>query len=316
MPKSVLETALNRHPDGYGVAWREPGVGLQVEKFGPQDRKAFRALIRKLDQRKGLEYVCHFRQATHGPVAQSHAHPYEYTDPKYGRVLVFHNGIVSVTTKQGESDTEVFTRDILAHLPSGWWRNIAMLDLVSLAGGWSRFVVMTETETINIDESSGTWDGGLWYSSNHLPSSSYGKDYTPYATRRDQPVDDYEIDWVNYRLEHGAQPTAPSADTTHDSGQGYLWAGRTEMVDNQPHKVVAITAIRAGDDSPGGDYEDAVICETCESIGSVFVVDGIVYNDLIHHTAVGDSLEESSVTAVMAVPQEQSALINAAAGRN
>ena len=41
IPNAVIETALVRHPDWFGVAWRDPEAGLLYEKFGPTQRGEF-----------------------------------------------------------------------------------------------------------------------------------------------------------------------------------------------------------------------------------------------------------------------------------
>jgi hypothetical protein len=173
IPTQVIDLAMNRHPDGFGIAWREQG-GLRVERFGPRERNAFGKAIRRID-RLDVEYVAHFRFATHGPKDREHAHPYEYADPIEGRVLVFHNGVIDLPTAVRESDTEVFVRDVLAHLPSRWWALSGLRYLVGEAIGWSRIVVMTARETVNLQERDGEWDGGLWYSSEHRAYRSTGR---------------------------------------------------------------------------------------------------------------------------------------------
>jgi len=181
MPHDVVQTAMSRHPDGFGIAWRDKS-GLHVEKYGPSKRgKAhFRRTVQRVD-RAGAEYVAHFRWATHGPKDAEHAHPYEYNDPdpKVGKVLLFHNGIIDIATTPRESDTEVFTRDVLTRLESRWWTNPALVYLVTEAIGYSKLTIMTAKETVNLHPKRGDWDGGVWYSSNHKPSQA--SKWTPVA---------------------------------------------------------------------------------------------------------------------------------------
>src|ERR1035437_875358 len=167
IPNEVIDTAMSRHADGFGIAWREePGV-LKYDKFGPKETGEFRKLLKAVDKNQRLDYVAHFRMATQGPPCKVLSHPYSYIDPVVGEVLVFHNGIIDIAAEKHESDTEVFVRDVLAQLPSEWWKVQVYKDLVDMAIGWSKLVLMTGEETVNLQASSGKEEGGTWDSSNH-----------------------------------------------------------------------------------------------------------------------------------------------------
>jgi hypothetical protein len=180
MSNDVINLAMQRHPDGFGIAWRERGM-VQSRRFAPTNRgkKQFKNLVERVD-RTGREYVAHFRWATHGAEDAAHAHPYAYMDPdpSVGPVYVFHNGIIDVQTSGAESDTEVFVRDYLTHLPSRWWTNQAIVNMMTEFIGWSKITLMTNEETINLHASRGDWDGGVWYSSTHKP---YPYTYTQHS---------------------------------------------------------------------------------------------------------------------------------------
>lgn len=171
LPDAVATLACQRHPDGFGIAWRD-AEGLHDERFAPSERKAFRATLKRIDALP-VEYVAHWRYATHGPKDRDHAHPYEYIDPTEGRVLVFHNGVIDIDTTHAESDTERFVRDVLPSMPSAWWRDPSLVWLVNNSIGWSRLTLMTATETVNLHERNGEWDNGIWYSSAHRPYNSF-----------------------------------------------------------------------------------------------------------------------------------------------
>jgi hypothetical protein len=290
MPNRFIDTGLVRHPDGFGVAWREwhrdadgeLTPSLKVERFGPKDHNAFRETLKRVDK-SACEYVAHFRMATHGPKAASHAHPYEYTDtdPLVGRVLVFHNGIVNITTGANESDTEVFVRDVLAHLPTRWWTQPALRYLVNEAIGWSRFVIMTAGETVNLHESVGEWIGGLWYSSTPKPIPAYSwsgaKVIEPHTLWESPAVKDARMAYK--------QLTAGSA-YEHQFGRpsDEFWSGG--------HKLTAMQDI---DRNVDGDYPQSVICTECYTIGDVFMIDGTPYIEMAHKTGADDADEESDV---------------------
>lgn len=294
IPTAVIDTAMARHPDGFGVAWRQNGV-LKSEKFGPREGRAFRKALKRLDADAKLEYVAHFRYATHGPKARSHSHPYEYMDPdpKVGRVLVFHNGVIDIPTTSAESDTEVFVRDVLALLPSRWWTNSALRYLVGESIAWSRLVVMTAAETVNLQEDDGNWDGGLWYSSNHRPNATYtsqvykahkvptgsakGKvrSQRPYESAFGQVLDDDEAadKWA--------------ADKWVASNYG-AQVGRRNDWEHGGHALTLM--VEKIDRTVDGDIPEAFICDACYTVGDAYVVGGKVFIDMAHR--FGPAAEE------------------------
>ena len=264
MPNAVIDTALTRHPDGYGIAWRENGF-VRTAKFGPDARKEFRKMVRRLDN-AGFEYAAHFRQATHGPACKRLSHPFVYEDPTEGRVAILHNGVIDIKTTAEESDTEVFVRDVLAKLPSAWWRNPALTYLVGEAIGWSKLVIMTPSETQIIFEDRGSWDGGLWYSSNHKPAATTTYQYNggrwfagPTVSHKDQRPYLYDVKAADAPA---TPPVVQSAVLQHGG-----------------HTLSAIKDIRFDRD---GDFQDAVICDTCFTIGDLYVIDNAYYVDMSH----------------------------------
>lgn len=351
IPHAVVDTALYRHPDGFGVAWRGEGEDgkptLHVERYGPSERKAFRKSLRRIDSMK-VEYVAHFRFATHGPKDSPHAHPYEYEDAREGRVLVFHNGIIDIATTKAESDTEVFVRDVLARLPSRWWHNGALKYLVGQSIGWSRLVIMTATETVNLQEDDGEWDGGLWYSSSHRPSgyasyTSTGKEYgTPAhwsGKGYGMTSDDYS-DWKaeeSYSSfirrkaeEQKAARENPdlresvSADNSARRSALTLLGETTEVrllppgaesmhrnIDDPRtfrhggHTVQAIVDIDSDND---GDYPSSVLCDSCYTVGDLYMIDGQALIDMAHRTASGeldDNLNEDEMEDLLPTDAER-----------
>jgi hypothetical protein len=299
IPNAVVDTALTRHPDGFGIAWRESGQ-LRSQRYGPAERAAFRALLRDVDKR-GFEYVAHFRFATHGPKAESHAHPFEYMDPNGERVLVFHNGIIDIPTRPSESDTEVFVRDVLTKLPAQWWDVPGLCYLVNEAIGYSKLVVMTATETVSLNDKRGDWDNGIWYSSDHKPSK-----WTTHKAGdvMGKSTCSHGNAWLdacahcNRRAYIGA--TGMSEDTSASITSIVPYAlGRTDdgMLHSRPmqkfrhagHTLTALYPIYLDSDC---DYEDAVICDQCQTIGSVYVYDGVAYPDLAHLTAMSATLTD------------------------
>lgn len=324
IPNDVIDTALLRHPDGFGVAWRK-GVGadavLTWEKFGPNQRKQFRRLLKRLDRQVTTEYVAHFRYATQGKPCVELSHPYEYEDPEEGTVLVFHNGIIDIDARPSESDTLVFTRDVLAHLPSAWWRNPGITKAIEMATEYSKLVLMTRTETVNLNKSDGTVDNGLWYSSNHKSiASNYNWGPLPDSGSRSVTDEDMaKMGWVKtpsgaWRKDaqtgvvrdNGTTSIVPYREATgHDiETERYTrWLASSrdtlnddEWDDPRPHAKMGGPAYRHEYEDGGHAltplvniskthdtiYPDAILCDECYTIGDVHIVQGYALVDIKH----------------------------------
>lgn len=333
IPNAVVDTAMDRHPDGFGIASREYTADgmprIVIAKYGPAERKAFRKAVKRID-RSDSEYVVHFRFGTHGPRDKAHAHPFTYSDPdpEVGTVVVFHNGVIDVNTTSQESDTEVFVRDYLTRLPSRWWDQEGIAALVEKAIGWSRLVVMTATETVNLQERDGEWDGGLWYSSNHRPSYKYagGKGVTYPASESDTPNgtrwvtksgEFVKVDGVwtpvqtdeaakrgksareSYAVLTGGSEDAPlqlPARISRKAGQRQ-WSSKRGIgrdIDRPlqfRHNGHALTPLMSITLDTDRDYMAAVVCDTCYTTGDVYVIDGKAYIDMGHNVETDIDIE-------------------------
>lgn len=374
IPTQVIDTAFTRHPDGFGVAWRENGTVFDA-KFGPGSRKAFRRALKRLDKRDDIEYVAHWRFATQGPKNVAMAHPYEYIDPKEGRVLVFHNGIINIAARETESDTHVFVRDVLSRLPTRWWARPEIKFLVGQSIGWSKLVIMTGRETVNLQEHDGTWDGGLWYSSNHRPLVSYqtypirkghwlrNADGTPggkwvYDDEEAKPIlpgNDDDEDWALLTGGGDYSPTLPSWQRHNaiESAKALgLTDGLVEVIDPETgeslgsfvdpdapmlsrdstddpvltihdmtgtralipyegpirpdrlyqfsHGGHSLTAVRDINRDVDGDHPQSLICDTCYTMGDVYIIEGVVFIDMAHRTGTEAEVERNDEDGLLA----------------
>lgn len=302
IPNAVIDTAITRHPDGFGLMWRD-AKGVHTECYAPGARKHFRKALKALD-RTDSEYAVHFRWATSGPRTSEMAHPYTYMDPdpEVGLVALMHNGVIDIKHDHAkESDTSAFVRLVLTRLPSRWWANEALVYLVGEAIGYSKFVIMTQHETVNLHDERGKWDNGLWYSSDHKPSAwqSYkhsGTEYGKYASDATKASDGkggtkYLNSGKGTKAMTPEQAVAAaykgqartSAVTLGLLTQGEGVIRQVDMPTQFHHAGHTLTAVKAIDLSGGdADYEDAVVCDTCKTIGTVYVIDGTYYIDMGH----------------------------------
>jgi hypothetical protein len=226
-------------------------------------------------------------------------------DPEVGRVLVFHNGVIDIRTKPQESDTEVFVRDVLAVLPSRWWEQPVLRYLVNAAIDWSKLVIMTAEETVNLHESRGEWDGGLWYSSSHKPSTwsstahsgAYG--HWDNDAQKWVSADDHKGTTVVTPRNSAIIPYRTTAAAHSAAALGLLDSAKPDEIDPHADSVIglrsgghSLTAIKSMSLLYDGEYEDSVICDECRTIGSVYVIDGDYYVDMAHLT--GDTDDEDN----------------------
>lgn len=299
IPNRVIDAAMYRHSDGFGLMWRDAD-GLHTNSYAPNARKAFRKALKSLD-RSGAEYAAHFRFATSGPKNTIMAHPYTYEDPDpaVGTVAIMHNGVIDIAHDHTiESDTNAFVRLVLTRLPSRWWDNEALVYLVNEAIGYSKLTIMTAHETVNLHEKRGEWDGGLWYSSNHRPV---------YKASTSIPVPYQYGHWDNATqkyipAETCANPnslvtvTKPTLAPTAVKSAAVLGlieeADEVIRVMDQPTRFRSgghnLTAIRDISLAVDADYEDAVICDECKTVGTVYVIDGDYYVDMSHMYGADD----------------------------
>jgi hypothetical protein len=261
IPNDVIDYNLLHNPDGFGIAWRDPVEGLQWTKFGPtvDDGKAFRTMLKAIDADTTIEYVAHWRMATHGDKCIEMSHPFAYQDRDGNEVILFHNGIIDIDTAKGESDTSAWVRKVLAKLPPRWWDDPGIVGLVEHDIGWSRLALMTWDETVRINQTDWENKGGIWYSTE--PRGYLSKTYTWPDDDKDEENDLIKASIIPYK--------------TNTPG---VWYHRTG-VDEAVHRVATLDAThKLGE----GDMAE-VICETCFTMGEVYKVDGQEYLDIGHH---------------------------------
>jgi len=94
-------------PDGWGIMWCEPSGRVYWKKT--LSRNDFLGFLEELADRQVLWFAMHGRTATAGDVDLRNAHPVEF---RVGRstYLLMHNGVVSIPTPPGLSDTFMFLR--------------------------------------------------------------------------------------------------------------------------------------------------------------------------------------------------------------
>lgn len=296
VPNNVLDYNRTKNPDGFGISWRDE-YGVHVEKFSPKEYDDFHALLKRLDRDPSIEYTAHYRLATHGAPCKELSHPFTYEDPEVGPVHVFHNGIIRISTRQGESDTSQFVKDILAKMPSQWWKNPALVYLVEEAIGYSRLLLMTNDETIRLDGGkSWTKQGGIWYSTDPGPSKWLPKGGTKYVPTSGKGNEhNLPSNIVKYTPPSAwTQPEEISTDARftevedEDTGDVAGWY-------HEGHWVESLIDIEDGDD----DITGAAVCTECNTVGEFYIISGTTFIDVPHQHASDDEDDEDDEDSLL-----------------
>lgn len=165
------------NPDGMGIAWVEDGEIKVWRSMFNLD-----SLILRYDHawEIGSPILCHFRITTHGATDLGNCHPFFV--PNHS-VVMAHNGTINnmldKRTKTGPSDTKLFIRQILAHLPRRFWLHETILHLIEERVNSSRLVFLDASGNYRIvnEKNIGWWDkNGHWYSNrSFLPNTKVVK---------------------------------------------------------------------------------------------------------------------------------------------
>ena len=185
VPEDYLRSAFQDNDDGIGVM-----SALGVEKFvGRKALKKARRHLRILAD-VGVEHAIHFRWATHGAVSKDNCHPFELPD---GNGFVMHNGVLSEYAKYAtgmRSDTALFVADLQgAGDDAGYWKAIG-----ETIGAANKLCVMMGNGQFHIvNEDSGEWLDGIWYSQVYSLPLSASKAAEAYWSRFTSP---YDVDYA------------------------------------------------------------------------------------------------------------------------
>ena len=287
LPNAIIDSNLSYNDDGFGLAWREGGR-LRYRKFGPADHQAFKAFLKKIDQTDN-EYMAHFRMTTHGPSNKDMAHPYLYSDEEVGDVLVFHNGIIPISTPSDKSDTLVFVESVLSQLPSKWWEQPALKYLVESGIGYSRLGIMTGEESIRITgDNKWVFQNGIYYSTTPMRSTTTSWQYNGGWNDEDW----YKTYQSNSAPKASSAASGASSEKNNDKQIGFskLTAGQGTVGKSWIHVGHTVEPTDEPEIVEGEAYGEAW-CRNCDTLGEYYIIDNKVYVELSHKVEKDDDEE-------------------------
>lgn len=291
VPNDVLDVNRSRNSDGFGIAWRSQDGELHHAKYGPQAYMKFRKQLKRLDRHPEIEYTAHFRFATTGAPCRDLSHPFEYTDPIEGKVLVFHNGVIDIDAPKGESDTSQFVKAVLAKLPAQWWTQAHLRFLVESSIGSSRMLIMTKTENIFLNEGAWMRKSGILYSTDpggsHSKYKSTGGIYVSNVTNWSGKGSDTTTKYLSPGTKVTGTPLlTPVAQAIEERStdiRDFVEVDDLDFGDAQTWMHMGHRVESLGEPiSDGAEGTVEAICIECQTIGEVYVIEGNTFIDVPH----------------------------------
>lgn len=166
--KSILKECNKSNPHGFGYAYFNEENKMQVIKTVKNVNQNINYFLKIRKANIEKPFILHFRIATHGKIITKCCHPF-----KVNENLVFcHNGILEhkytkdLTMKDDKSDSMLFGETMLAKLPINFMENEAKKELLDdhIGAGNKMILLNAEGKHWILNENSGYWDDGIWYS--------------------------------------------------------------------------------------------------------------------------------------------------------
>lgn len=215
-----LYNCNSNNPDGFGWAIRTPN-GIVTGKTMDSD-SAIDQFLELRHEFIDFDAVYHARITTHGATMLENNHPFYVGD---GRTVLVHNGMLPITPSEGDtrSDTRIFAEERLPAMGLGMLDKSKSRRKLEKWMAGSKMVIMStrddlRKDTYILNESSGVWDSGLWYS-----NSTYS-----YASRWSMPSGVSSHDG----LDLGVECLNPACNVVWDSLSNSAYSGICDRCDH------------------------------------------------------------------------------------
>lgn len=181
---SVLDTATESNPDGFGFACRKNGK-VVIKKATDVSPISQLALLEEY----GWPEIVHWRYTTRGKTCASNAHPFRISPT----MALGHNGTLDLKPRKGLSDTATLARS-LRRAPERAVRDLKKGDF-----GRNKFAILTTRKVHIVNEGLGTWNDGVWYSNDTGFESRWSKYLTNNYIPDQTACEGYETDLHDLR---------------------------------------------------------------------------------------------------------------------
>lgn len=167
--KEELQTSFNNNPDMCGFGFVDEG---QVYVLKGYDKfEEFYSDYEQVAELNDRNILIHFRISTSGKVDEDNCHPFFVKND----LILIHNGVLTgCRTEKDKNDTRCFIEDNLCNIPTKMWKKKTFRNLVGEAIGNSKFVLLDQHDNYYIiNEDSGHWSNGCWFSNNSYKENKY-----------------------------------------------------------------------------------------------------------------------------------------------
>ena len=184
-----ITRAWARNKDGGGFSFREKDGTLTLCKGIFTLDSMLASMNEHLTPE--MEAVIHLRFSTHKGDMTKNCHPHRIDDGHLG--VCSHNGVIDISHRKGESDSRSYIRQIIAPLmrDAGGKITPTMARVIGRdVGAGNKLIITPPTgDSVIINESSGVWVDGLWWSNGAAfppaaitPRRTWAKDDRPDGT--------------------------------------------------------------------------------------------------------------------------------------
>lgn len=214
LDRAVLKRGFTNNSDGAGFMFAVDGV-LQVHKgyFGFRKFwKAYRLMLIKHGSQS--DFIIHFRIGTSGAKDKNNCHPHKISPD----LAFVHNGIISKITVENDawSDTIHFNKQVLQHLPTGFYENVGIMELIAEYISTDKLAFMdSKGEVAIVNKALGDEDFDCWFSnSTYKPMSErfFGWQDDSYMEEGD-----YAGSFGYQRFRNGQYTTDPNYEPNYQS---------------------------------------------------------------------------------------------------
>lgn len=174
--EQLLQAACNNpHGFGYAIMFNDrivTGRGMDAQEV--IDR--FLAIRERCPDTWAM---FHHRYTTHGDTNKSNCHPFRVGGDE--QIVLAHNGIIPINIPDGDkrSDTRIFAEDELPTMLE-FLDDRDGFEMLEDYVGWSKVCIFSispklECNIYILNEDSGTWDNGIWWSNDSYKPSKWSK---------------------------------------------------------------------------------------------------------------------------------------------